>query len=83
MFATAEQSMNAVERVLHYSELILEENGVSSSEPPPSWPASGTIKFSNVKLAYREGLPLVLKGINFEIKPGEKVSLLDRYKYIY
>ena len=83
MFATAEQSMNAVERVLHYSELIPEENGLSSSEPPPSWPASGTIKFSNVKLAYRDGLPLVLKGINFEIKPGEKVSLLDRYKYIY
>ena len=83
MFATAEQSMNAVERVLHYSELIPEENGLSSSEPPPSWPASGTIKFSNVKLAYREGLPLVLKGINFEIKPGEKVSLLIDIKYIY
>ena len=76
MFATAEQSMNAVERVLHYSELIPEENCLSPSEPPPSWPASGTIKFSNVKLAYREGLPLVLKGINFEIKPGEKVSLI-------
>ena len=83
MFATAEQSMNAVERVLHYSELIPEENGLSQSEPPPSWPASGTIKFTNVKLAYREGLPLVLKGIDFEIKPGEKVSLFDRYQYIY
>jgi ATP-binding cassette, subfamily C (CFTR/MRP), member 1 len=79
MFATSEQNMNAVERVLHYSELIPEGNGLTTSDPPPSWPASGTIKFTNVKLAYREGLPLVLKGINFEIKPGEKVSLLDRY----
>ena len=83
MFATTEQSMNAVERVMHYSDLSPEGNGHSPSDPPPSWPARGTIKFTNVKLAYREGLPLVLKGINFEIKPGEKVSLLDRYEYIY
>jgi ATP-binding cassette, subfamily C (CFTR/MRP), member 1 len=79
MFATSEQNMNAVERVLHYSELSPEGNGLSPSDPPPSWPASGMIKFTNVKLAYREGLPLVLKGISFEIKPGEKVSLLDRF----
>ena len=78
MFATSEQNMNAVERVLHYSELSPEGNGLSPSDPPPSWPASGRIKFTNVKLSYREGLPLVLKGINFEINPGEKVSLLDR-----
>jgi ATP-binding cassette subfamily C (CFTR/MRP) protein 1 len=79
MFATSEQNMNAVERVLHYSELSTEGNDVSPTDPPPSWPASGSIKFTDVKLAYREGLPLVLKGINFEIKPGEKVSLLDRF----
>ena len=76
MFATSEQNMNAVERVLHYSELNPEGNSLSPSDPSPSWPANGTIKFTNVKLAYREGLPLVLKGISFEIKPGEKVSLL-------
>ena len=75
MFATAEQSMNAVERVLHYSELSPEGNDVSPSDPPSSWPANGTIKFTNVKMAYREGLPLVLKGIDFEVKPGEKVCL--------
>jgi ABC-type multidrug transport system fused ATPase/permease subunit len=26
-----------------------------------------------VELAYREGLPLVLKGVSFEVAPGEKV----------
>ena len=75
--------MNSVERVLHYSDLSPEENGLHSSHPLPSWPASGAIKFTSVELAYREGLPLVLKGINFEIKPGEKVSLFDLYQYIY
>ena len=69
--------MNAVERVLHYSELSPEGNNYSPIDLPPSWPAGGTIKFINVKLSYREGLPLVLKGINFQINPGEKVSPLD------
>ena len=77
MFATSEQNMNAVERVLHYSELSPEGNDRSRSDPPPSWPTGGMIKFTNVKLAYREGLPLVLKGIDFQVNPGEKVSLSD------
>jgi ATP-binding cassette, subfamily C (CFTR/MRP), member 1 len=33
----------------------------------------GKITFSNVEMAYREGLPLVLKDVSFEINPGEKV----------
>ncbi|KAF8154551.1 multidrug resistance-associated ABC transporter [Crassisporium funariophilum] len=79
MFATCEQNMNAVERVLHYSELPPEGgNGSSSTEPPASWPANGMIKFSNVKLAYREGLPSVLKGIDFLVNPGEKIGIVGR-----
>lgn len=66
--------MNAVERVLHYVELPAEgSEQVSPSEPSSTWPASGQISFKEVKLAYREGLPLVLKGISFDIKAGEKV----------
>ena len=52
----------------------LEKTYVASLEPPPSWPAGGMIKFTNVKLAYREGLPLVLKGIKLQVNPGEKAS---------
>lgn len=74
LFAQSEQNMNAVERVLHYVELPAEgSEQVSPSEPSSTWPASGQISFKEVKLAYREGLPLVLKGISFDIKAGEKV----------
>jgi len=38
----------------------------------------GKITFSNVKMAYREGLPLVLKEVSFEINPGEKVGIVGR-----
>ncbi len=72
-FAQNEQNMNAVERVLYYSELEPEGESKTSNDPDPSWPSEGGIKFKDVELAYREGLPLVLKGISFEVKPGEKV----------
>lgn len=73
-FAQNEQNMNAVERVLFYSELPAEGEATTPNDPPPSWPEEGRIEFKNVELAYRVGLPLVLKDISFEVKPGEKVG---------
>ena len=73
MFAQNEQNMNAVERLLHYTELPCEGETTTPNDPPASWPDKGRISFTDVKLAYREGLPLVLKGITFDVKPGEKV----------
>jgi ATP-binding cassette subfamily C (CFTR/MRP) protein 1 len=73
LFAQNEQNMNAVERVLVYSELPTEGDTQTPNDPPASWPEMGEIKFMKVELAYREGLPLVLKGVSFEVAPGEKV----------
>ena len=76
-FAQQEQSMNAVERVLVYTELPAEDDGtIPGEQPPASWPEQGMIKFTNVELAYRKDLPLVLKNVSFSINPGEKVSIL-------
>ncbi|KAL5511261.1 hypothetical protein ACEPAH_4476 [Sanghuangporus vaninii] len=76
--AQNEQNMNAVERVLVYVDLPPEGTSTKPGNVPPSWPQNGEVKFKNVKLAYREGLPLVLKGVNFEVKPGEKVGIVGR-----
>jgi ATP-binding cassette, subfamily C (CFTR/MRP), member 1 len=73
-FAQNEQNMNAVERVLVYTELAPEGDAQTPNDPPPSWPQKGKINFINVQLAYREGLPIVLKGISFEVTSGEKVG---------
>ena len=75
-FAQNEQNMNAVERVLVYTELPPEGDTQTPNDPPASWPEKGEIKFREVELAYREGLPLVLKGINFRVAPGEKVGTM-------
>ncbi|KAF8066646.1 multidrug resistance-associated ABC transporter [Lyophyllum atratum] len=77
-FAQNEQNMNAVERVLHYTELPAEGDATTPNDPPMSWPTEGKISFDDVKLAYREGLPLVLKGVTFDVKPGEKVGIVGR-----
>ena len=74
-FSQNEQTMNAVERVLHYTELPAEGDINTPNDPPLSWPKMGKITFSNVEMAYRERLPLVLKDVSFEINPGEKVCI--------
>lgn len=67
--------MNAVERVLHYADLPREDARTISNEkqPPVSWPDKGTIQLTDVKMRYREGQPLALKGIDIFVRPGEKV----------
>ncbi|PFH48819.1 hypothetical protein AMATHDRAFT_64587 [Amanita thiersii Skay4041] len=78
-FAQTEQNMNAVERVLHYTDLPPEGNiGIPVIEPPADWPPRGDIKFDKVEMSYREGLPLVLKGISFEVHSGEKIGIVGR-----
>ncbi|KAJ7893786.1 multidrug resistance-associated ABC transporter [Mycena leptocephala] len=77
-FAQVEQSMNAVERILHYTDLPSEAAAVTKHDPPPSWPDKGEIQFTNVKMQYREKLPVVLDGVSFHIRPGEKIGIVGR-----
>lgn len=74
-FAQNEQNMNAVERVLHYTELPEEGDALTPNDPPSTWPQNGGISFEDVELTYRPGLPLVLKGVSFDVRPGEKVRI--------
>lgn len=79
-YAQTEQSMNAVERVLVYADLPAEGLPSSKVEPLPSWPEKGEVKFKDVELSYREGLPLVLKGVTFDVEPAEKVG---RVRFVF
>lgn len=44
----------------------------------PTWPQQGVVKFENFQVRYREGLDLVLKGINFSVKSQEKIGIVGR-----
>jgi ATP-binding cassette, subfamily C (CFTR/MRP), member 1 len=39
---------------------------------------NSTIEFQNVTMSYRNGLPPVLKNVNFEVKGGQKVAVIGR-----
>ncbi|KAI0635122.1 multidrug resistance-associated ABC transporter [Trametes polyzona] len=77
-YAVNEQNFNAVERILYYTELPSEGAATTPKDPPPSWPDAGEIEFKDVEMAYRPGLPLVLKGVSFHVKPGEKIGIVGR-----
>lgn len=77
-YAQNEQNMNAVERILVYTELPPEGETQTPNDPPPTWPEKGAVSFKNVELSYRPGLPLVLKDISFDVEPGEKIGIVGR-----
>ena len=43
-----------------------------------AWISEGKIEFEDVKLRYREGLELVLKGVTFKIEGGKKCGVVGR-----
>ncbi len=48
-------------------------------DPPDSWPEHGVVEFSGYQTRYREGLDLVLRGIDCTIRAGEKVRTCTSY----
>jgi len=46
--------------------------------PGGAWPEQGVVRFEDVSFRYRPKLPLVLRNVNFEIRPREKVGVVGR-----
>ncbi|KAL7947345.1 P-loop containing nucleoside triphosphate hydrolase protein [Trichoderma barbatum] len=74
-----ETNIVSVERVLEYARLPSEAPEIiPSRRPPVAWPAKGEVDFKNYSTRYREGLDLVLKNINLDIKTHEKIGVVGR-----
>ena len=50
-------------------------NAQSLIDPGSQWPQQGRLVFDNFCMRYREGLPLVLKGLSFDVQPQEKIGV--------
>lgn len=74
-----ETNIVSVERVLEYAALPSEAPEIiSKNRPPISWPSQGAVSFNHYSARYRPGLDLVLKDINIQIKPHEKIGVVGR-----
>lgn len=74
-----ETNIVSVERVLEYANLPSEAPEVIfKRRPAMGWPAQGAVSFKNYSTRYREGLDLVLKDIDLDIKPHEKIGVVGR-----
>lgn len=74
-----ETNIVSVERVLEYANLPSEAPEIiHRNRPPVSWPSRGEVEFKNYSTRYREGLDLVLKNVNLDIKSHEKIGVVGR-----
>ncbi|KAH9525654.1 ATP-binding cassette sub- C member 8 [Bulinus truncatus] len=75
-----EMSMNAVERVLEYTDMEVEKLDTSEGtvSVPESWPSTGRIEFVDVTLSYASDLDPVLHNASFVIEGGQKIGICGR-----
>lgn len=76
--AEMENDMNSTERLHYYGTQIEKEAPLHLAEVGKSWPDTGAISFSNIQMRYRDGLPLVLRGLNMEVRGGERIGIVGR-----
>ena len=77
--AEVENLMTSVERVMEYTQL--DQEGTQSTpalSPGSDWPSQGVIRFSDVRLSYAKGEKEVLRGVNFQTAPHEKIGIVGR-----
>ena len=74
-----ETNIVSVERALEYARLSPEAPEIISDKRPASvWPQSGAVSFSHYSTKYRANLEPVLRDINVDIKPHEKIGVVGR-----
>jgi ABC-type multidrug transport system fused ATPase/permease subunit len=76
--AEVENNMNATERLHYYGSELGQEAPLKLRDVPDSWPQAGAITFDKVEMRYRPELPLVLKGLDFHVRGGERMGIVGR-----
>lgn len=72
------ESESGYKKLEEYEKLVSKGKILPIVKKLENWPSQGKIDIKDLKVKYREDLDYVLKGINFEIKGGEKVGVVGR-----
>ena len=78
-FSNFENTMTKMERSLSYTKIISERpQSFTSDLALRDWPSKGEVLFENYNVKYRNDTEMVLKNINFHLKPGEHLGIVGR-----
>ena len=81
MWAEVQNNFVSVERALSYTKLPQE---AAATEPTDAaliyrgWPEAAAVRFAEVRMCYRPGLPLALDGADFAFTGGIKAAVVGR-----
>ncbi|KAG7528989.1 hypothetical protein FFLO_05847 [Filobasidium floriforme] len=73
-----EDHMVSVERIAEVAQIRPEATGEEGYTVPEDWPQTGEIVCQDLAARYGSDLPLVLQGVSFTAKPGERVCIVGR-----
>ena len=74
-----ENDMVGLERCIAYTKIKSEKpEKMPIDDELGIWPKEGKIKFENYSVQYRPETEIVLKNLNFEIHPKEKIGIVGR-----
>ncbi|KAK6164343.1 hypothetical protein DH2020_001207 [Rehmannia glutinosa] len=77
-FCKLENKIISIERIHQYSQITSEAPTlIDDTRPPSSWPVHGTIELIDLKVRYKESLPVVLHSVSCVFLVGRKLELLD------
>lgn len=61
-----------------YTEVEQEPKPTERGKPPAAWPMSGDIKVENLFARYSKSGPVILQGLTFNVRAGERVGVVGR-----
>ncbi|KAI3526549.1 hypothetical protein L1887_05806 [Cichorium endivia] len=78
-FCKLENKIISIERIHQYCHIPSEAPPIiEGSRPPPSWPTEGKIEIIDLKVRYKENLPVVLRGVTCDFPGGKKIGIVGR-----
>lgn len=75
-YSELENNMTSVERAIEYADVKTEDK--KQGDQSQNWPNDGKVEYHDVCLKYNTSKEEVLKKINFEVLPGEKLGIVGR-----
>ncbi|KAJ9697095.1 hypothetical protein PVL29_009035 [Vitis rotundifolia] len=71
-----ENKIISIERIHQYCQIPGEAPPIIENSPPPSlWPENGTIELIDLKVRYKESLPVVLHSVTCKFPGGNKIGI--------